>query len=184
MSISITVLSVSAALLGPGTAQWPPDPGSLELELPDNSRYAAAYAASSTPSFVVIFFSRPSPDGSPGWYALRRDTGGARQGVSLWASGSQCPALYATLDWLSDIRPPVLALNGLRSLPGDARPYDMRPRRGPVADGPTYWISGSGWGPDQSLVHLSMTSSGGYVADWAEATTHHLDRCWRLERPF
>lgn len=184
MSLDLTLLFAAPALLGPTSPQWPPDQYSLEQRLPRNSRYAAAYASTATPSFVVTFFSRSSADGPLDWYAVRRDTSGARDGMSVWASGSQCPALYAALDWLSDIRPPALAINGLRSLPSDARPYDMRPRRGPVADGPTYWISGSGWGPDQSLVHLSMTTTGGYVADWGEATTRHLEGCWRADRPF
>lgn len=184
MSLSLIVFPAIFTLLGPASPQWPPDRRSLEQELPDNARYAAAYASTSTPSFVVTFFSRPHADGSLGWYAVRRDTSGANQGLSVWASGSQCPALYAALDWLADIRPPALAINGLRSLPSDARPYDMRTRQGPVADGPTYWISGSGWGPDQSLVHLSMTTTGGYVADWGETTTRHLDNCWRVDRPF
>ena len=184
MSISLAILSTLSTLLAADPPQWPPDQRALEQELPVNSRYAAAYASTANPSFVVTFFSRPGADGSLDWYAVRRSTSGAGQNVSVWASGSQCPALYAALDWLSDIRPPAIAINGLRVLPHGARPYDIRPRRGPVADGPTYWISGSGWGLDQSSVHLSMTSTGGYVADWGDAVTRHLESCWRADRPF
>lgn len=183
MSLAFTGISTVLALSGPIADQWPPDAGALERELPQGSHYAAAYGATS-PAFVVVFFSRTLSDGRVGWYALRREMGGPEAGTTLWSSGSDCPALYAALDWLSDLAPPDIAINGLRRLPEGSRPYEMRPRRGPVADGPTYWVSGSGWGPDQSLVQLSMTSTGGYVADWGEATTRHLSTCWRPERPF
>lgn len=179
MFLSIALLS-AGGLLSTAEPQWPPRVEVLERDLPQGAQFAAAYAATAEPGFSVTFFSITGSDGALRWHAVRHM---ADQNLT-WASGSDCPALYATLDWLSDLRPPAIAVNGLRRLPPDVRPYEMRPRRGPVADGPTYWLAGSGWGPDQSSVHLTMMSTGGYVADWGEATTRHMADCWKTERPF
>lgn len=160
---------------------WPPNAEELERGLPDGAHYHAAYAATSEPGFVVTFFSMYGSGGQT--FFARRQPLAPSTGLASWASASDCPALYAALDWLTDIRPPALAVNGLRRLPDGAEPYDLRPRRGPVADGPTYWISGSGWGTDGSLVHVTFSSSGGYVADWGAATTRHLAPCWRDDAP-
>ena len=177
------LLTLIASLAsGVGPAVWPPDLDAIGGGLPPEAQVSAAYAATSDPRVVVVFFSVFGPDG-PRWFARRVEARTDAVEATSWASAEDCPALYAALDWLSDLQPPAIAANGLRRLPDEAQGHDFRPRRGPVADGPTYWLFGSGWGPDQSSVHVSLKTSGGYLADWAQATESALASCWTKASP-
>lgn len=166
-----------------GPIAWPPAAAALESSLPSGSSYHGAYAATAERPFVVTFFSMYSPQGRQAWFARRQFITSAGTANDLWAAASDCPALYSAMDWLSDIQPPSIHFSGLRRLPEAAAGYTTRPVRGPLGDGPTYWVSGSGWGPDRSLVHVTFTSTGGYVADWGAATTQHLEPCWTSKPP-
>lgn len=183
MSLNVSIALGLAIQSAQSPPAWPPDSATLERTLPPSAQFEAAYAVTTASPFVVTFFSVSHPDGRLTWHARREDLTEAPPNRESWASGASCPALYATLDWLSDIQPPALAINGLKRLPDDARPYSMRPMRGPVADGSTYWLSGRGWGYDYSLVYVSAVTTSGYIADWAEATTHHLASCWSAQVP-
>lgn len=52
-----------------------------------------------------------------------------------------------------------------------------------AADAPSHTIWGVGISPDFDFPRVSVSSTGGYVAQWGEAVRASLEPCWRETRP-
>jgi hypothetical protein len=154
--------------------------------LPNNARIAAIYTI--TPNArTIVFFSVERPassarnrSASEGWFAVRDRFNDAGFQDRSWLNGQDCPNLYASLDWLSEIITPSIN-TGVRSLPAPTwtpRTPPPRPTHGPV-----HRVEGHGWAPDFDLARVSMSSTSGFLAQWGEATTDMLEDCWSTEQP-
>lgn len=174
---------------------------SYREDIPENARVAAVYSLSwpvprsdSVPppgDARMVFFSVPdatanAEDGTrqpvqQKWYAFLDSTEVDGAVTRSWLSGDECPNLYASLDWLSEIVIPSIH-TGVRTLPAPIwtpRTPPPRPTHGPV-----HRVEGQGWAPDFDLATVSMSSTSGFLAQWGEATTTMLEHCWREDRPF
>ena len=164
-------------------------------DVPDNARIAAIHSLSwpaprpdpvSQPVEVrMVFFSVPVADADggahPSWHPLRDRIGGDGAVTRSWLSGHDCPNLYASLDWLSEIVIPSIH-TGVRTLPAPTWTPRTPPPR--PAHGPIHRIEGHGWAPDFDLARVSMSSTSGFLAQWGETTARMLEDCWRDEGPF
>ena len=148
--------------------------------LPDNARIAAIYTVTPNAQRIVFFSVNRSDDDqdrsfSQHWFALRdRFADGGFQGRS-WLDAEECPNLYASLDWLSDIVIPSIH-TGVRQLP--ARVWFTRPAADRPVHGSQHMIEGYGWTPDNDSARVSMSSSAGFLAQWGNSTRNLLDDCW------
>lgn len=129
-------------------------------------------SASVNPGAVVgwrwfVMRDAPAPDGS-----MRR----------MWAAAEDCPAIYGLLDWLDGVDIPSIR-TGVSQPPGALERVGDEPTPRRAMHAPAHTIEGRGRSPDFDFPWVSITSNGGYVAQWGEAVREHLEPCWREERP-
>lgn len=100
----------------------------------------------------------------------------------MWADAESCPAVYSLLDWAEGVVIPEIT-TGVRQLPQQRYNLGDEPWPRRAMDAPGHTIAGRGRSPDFDFPWVTITSNGGYVAQWGEGVMEHLEPCWRTERP-
>ncbi|MDP2260241.1 MAG: hypothetical protein Q8J89_11050 [Caulobacter sp.] len=125
------------------------------------------------PLHTVAFYAladRLGDGPSKPWWAARLVEGEIGPAAARWADSRTCQALEAALGEMTRLPVNGLTIGGMRP-PGPAPRY--------VADGEAYTVwSRAGLQSDGSPVAVTVSSNGGDLAVWVEATLARLEPCW------
>jgi len=165
--------------------------GGFEEARRASSRSSASVATlTAIPSFcsgwTVIRIERhwPADRGARSWWTIRYSIGTARGTPEIrWADSRSCPAMRGVLIALGQL-PLATGVGEVPDdttppLPSSRRPLPPPPPPPPSPDGTDYTLQGHFQQPDRSSADVTLRTTYGPLANWAENVAPALQACWR-----